>query len=109
MTVLTRSEELILLSVWKLQAEAYGAAIRNHLSDVTGEDWPVASVYGPLDRLAGRGFVKTRMGEPTPERGGRRKRYFKLTAKGVAALNHIRAIQDKMWASLPVAGVGTRS
>lgn len=105
MKLLSRSEELILLAVWRLQENAYGAAIRNHLTDVTDEDWSIASVYNPLDRLARKGFVRTYMGDPTPERGGRSKRFFKLTAEGVAALNHARAVQDSMWQDLPQLGL----
>lgn len=101
MDLLSRPEELLLLAVWRLQDEAYGAALRDHLSHVTGEDWSVGAVYAPLDRLASRGFLGSALGDPTPERGGRAKRYFRLTAKGVAALSRLRAIQETMWAGLP--------
>lgn len=106
MDLLSRSEELLLLAVWRLQEEAYGAAIRNHLSDVTGEDWSIGSVYAPLDRLARKGFIRSYMGAPTPERGGRSKRFFRLTAEGVAALNRARALHESMWQGLPQLGFG---
>ena len=106
MDLLSRSEELLLLAVWRLQANAYGASIRDHLSETTGEDWSIGSVYAPLNRLAGRGYLRTYMGEPTPERGGRSKRYFKLTAAGVAALNRVRAIHETMWTGLPDLAIG---
>lgn len=106
MTLLSRSEELLLLAVWRLQDEAYGAAIRNHLTDITDEDWSIGSVYGTLDRLARQGFVRTHMGAPTPERGGRSKRYFELTAAGVAALNRVRDVQETMWENLPNLSLG---
>ena len=99
--LLSRSEELLLLAVWRLQDDAYGAAIRDYLSRETGEDWSVGAVYAPLDRLARRGLLRSWMGEPTPERGGRAKRYFKLTTAGVAALSRLRSIQEKMWSGLP--------
>jgi DNA-binding PadR family transcriptional regulator len=101
MNLLSRTEELLLLAVWRLQDEAYGAAIRNHLTDITDEDWSIGSVYGTLDRLARQGLVRTFMGLPTPERGGRSKRYFQLTAEGVAALNRVRSVQKTMWEDLP--------
>ena len=85
---------------------AYGAAIRNHLTDVTDEDWSIGSVYGTLDRLARQGFVRTFMGAPTPERGGRSKRFFQLTAEGVAALNCVRSVQESMWQGLPTLAFG---
>jgi len=101
MNLLSRTEELLLLAVWRLQDDAYGAAIRNHLTDVTDEDWSIGSVYGTLDRLARQGLVHTFMGLPTPERGGRSKRYFQLTPEGVAALNRVRNVQETMWEDLP--------
>lgn len=105
MSLLSRPEELLLLAVWRLQENAYGAAIRNHLSEETAQDWSIGSVYAPLDRLARKGLVSTYQGAPTPERGGRSKRFFKLTPEGVRALNHARAIHDKMWANLPALGL----
>lgn len=105
MTLLSRPEELLLLAVWRLQENAYGAAVRNHLSKETGQDWSIGSVYAPLDRLARKGFVRTYQGPPTPERGGRSKRFFKLTAEGVQALNHARSVHEKMWADLPTLGL----
>ena len=106
MNLLSRPEELLLLAVWRLQEDAYGAAIRNHLTDATGEDWSIGSVYAPLDRLARKGFVQTYMGPPTPERGGRSKRFFKLTAEGVGALNRARSVHETMWHSLPTLALG---
>ena len=108
MKLLTRAEELLLLAVWRLQEGAYGAAIRNHLGEVTGEDWSIGSVYAPLDRLGRKGFVRSYMGAPTPERGGRSKRYFELTAEGVAALNHARQVHETMWTNLPKLGLAGR-
>jgi PadR family transcriptional regulator PadR len=98
---LTRNEELILLAVWRLQQDAYGAAIHDHLSEATGDKWSIAGVYNPLNRMARAGLVMTRVGPPTPERGGRSKRYFYLTKKGLSALNANRAVANRMWAGLP--------
>jgi len=98
---LTRNEELVLLTVWRLQDDAYGAAIHEHLIEVTGERWSIAGVYNPLNRMARAGLVKTRVGPPTPERGGRSKRYFQLTRKGLASLTANKAVTDRMWSGLP--------
>lgn len=100
-STLSRNEELILLAVWRLQQDAYGAAIHGHLIEVTGEKWSIAGVYNPLNRLARAGLVQTRVGPPTPERGGRSKRYFYLTPKGLAALNANKAVAERMWSGLP--------
>lgn len=105
MKFLSRTEELLLLAVWRLQDRAYGAAIRNYLTDVTDYDWSIASVYAPLDRLAAHGYVTSYQGAPTPERGGRSKRFFKLTEAGVAALNRVRTMQETLWRDLPDPGL----
>ena len=98
---LTRNEELILLAVWRLQEDAYGAAIHEHLIESTGDRWSIAGVYNPLNRMARAGLVMTRVGPPTPERGGRSKRYFYLTKKGLGALNANREVTERMWNGLP--------
>jgi len=104
--LLSRHEELILLAVWRLQQDAYGAPIRTLLEEMTGESWSIAGVYGPLKRLSRAGMLTARAGLPTPERGGRSKRYFRLTQKGVTALTHVRAVREKMWSDLPDLAIG---
>jgi len=98
---LTRSEELILLTVWRLQSEAYGTSIRKQLEDLTGRSWSIGAVYVPLEKLAKYGYLATRQSPPTDTRGGRRKRYFQLTKRGVAALNEVRQVHETMWSNLP--------
>ncbi len=102
MNVLSRSEELILLAIWRLQDEAYGITIRNLLIEITNRSWSIGAVYVPLDKLIKRQFVRSRQAPPTGERGGRGKRMFRLTPGGVAALNEVRTIHDAMWKNLPV-------
>lgn len=99
--LLLRSEEMILLAIYKLGDNAYGVSIRRYLSEMTGQDWSIASVYAPLDRLTARGFVDTRDGAPTKERGGRRRRFYTLTRSGLAALGEIQRLQATMWADMP--------
>jgi DNA-binding PadR family transcriptional regulator len=99
-------EELILLSVWKLQDEAYGLEIRQHLSELSGQDLSVGAVYVPLKRLKKRGYLESWDSEPTEERGGRSKRFFKLTQKGVNALQKVRTVQESAWSDLPDLGFG---
>jgi len=101
MKLLSRPEELILLSVWKLQSDAYGIRIRKHLKATTGRSWSIGSVYVPLDKLTTHGFLVASQAPPTEERGGRRKRCFRLTRKGLSALNEVRTIHEKMWSNLP--------
>jgi len=106
MNLLTRMEELLLLSVWKLQDEAYGLKIRRHLSEMLNKNLSVGAVYVPLKRLKKRGYLESRDSKPTPKRGGRSKRYFNLTSKGVRALKHVKTIEDKSWANLPDIELG---
>jgi len=76
MKYLSRPEELVLLTIWKMRDEPYSVNIRKLLSDMTGKYWSIGSVYVPLDRLEAKGFVTSYLANPTPERGGKSKRYY---------------------------------
>jgi DNA-binding PadR family transcriptional regulator len=79
-------EQLVLLAVLDLEDEAYGASIGRSIEERTGREVSAGAVYTALDRLGGRGFVTSRVGKPTPERGGRRRRYYRLEPEGALAL-----------------------
>lgn len=102
MTLITRTEELILLAVWRLQDNAYGVTIRQHLHDVTGKNYSIGSVYVPLDKLVAKGYLQAIQGEPTPERGGMAKRFYRLTPAGLKVLADAHKVHEKMWRDLPV-------
>ena len=78
-------EYLLLTVATRLGEEAYGAAIRQEIEAVTGRRCSIGALYTTLDRLEAKGFLKTRMGDPTPQRGGRPKRMVRVTAEGVGA------------------------
>src|SRR5271168_2172651 len=78
-------EYLLLTAAARLGESAYGAAIRQEIEGATGRRCSIGALYTTLDRLESKGFVKTWMGEATPQRGGRAKRMVKVTAKGVQA------------------------
>jgi len=101
MKMLSRAEELVLLAVWRLGDEAYGVSVRKHIIRATNEDWSIGAVYVPLDRLTKQGLLRASQGTPTPERGGRSKRFYKLTTRGLEALRHTRRVQDSLWSELP--------
>ena len=104
---LSRSDEFILLAVWKLQHDAYGASVLEYLERNTSSAWSIAGVYAPLKRLARKGLLRSRTGAPTPERGGRRRRCYELTPLGRRALVASRQEFEAMWASVPaLAGEG---
>jgi PadR family transcriptional regulator PadR len=89
-------EELVLLALLRLQENAYGVPIRREIAVRTGRDVSVGALYTTLDRLERKGYVSSHMGDPTPERGGRAKRYFRIEAPGERALNHSRETVARM-------------
>jgi len=79
-------EQLVLLGVLRLADDAYGAAIRQEIHARSGRDVSINAVYTTLDRLESKGFLRSWTGEPTPQRGGRRRKFYELRPAGVAAL-----------------------
>ena len=100
MKLLTRSEEYVLLAVWRLQEDAYSLALMKRLSKVTGQDWSLGSIYTPLERLSKRGLVTSRQTSPTAVRGGRPKRIYQLTPLGRQWLLHTREVGNAMWSGI---------
>ena len=98
---LSRKEELLLLAIWKLEDNAYGVTIRKHASKVTQKYWSIGAIYDVLDRLTRKGLVSTSISEPVAERGGKSKRFYKITKAGFKALEEVKALQNSMWADLP--------
>jgi DNA-binding PadR family transcriptional regulator len=86
--VLGDFEQLVLMGVLRLGDEAYGAAIRQEIHTRSGRDVSINAVYTTLDRLEGKGLLRSRVGEPTPQRGGRRRKFYALTPSGTTALRH---------------------
>ena len=98
--MLTRAEELILLSVWRLQKNSYSVKIRDQIMGVTNKHWSFGAIYMPLERLEKQGLLKSFFADPTPERGGRSKRIYELTELGQRALIEIKNIQETAWQGL---------
>jgi len=97
MKLLSRSEEIILLTVLKLKDEAYGVSIREQIFKDTGHTWSFASIYQPLNKLVRKHYVSKIAGEPTPERGGKRKYYYRITPQGKKALRIILDTHKRVW------------
>lgn len=89
-------EHLVLLAVMRLGREAYGMTVRREIGQATGRELSIGAVYATLARLESKGLVNSLEGEPTAERGGRAKRYFRMTAAGKGALRSTRDILRKM-------------
>jgi PadR family transcriptional regulator PadR len=94
-------ELMVLLAVLRLGDGAYGAPIGQEISEKSGRDVLMGSIYAALDRLEGKALLSSSMGEPTPERGGRAKKYFKLTAKGLREVRETRRTLVQLWRGLP--------
>ena len=101
MKILTKPEELLLLAVCNLKEKAYGVEILKYVSEKTGSEWSIGSIYVPLDRLARLHFVETYLGEATAKRGGKKKRYFRITKDGLETLRENKRIQDELWSEMP--------
>jgi PadR family transcriptional regulator, regulatory protein PadR len=93
-------ELIVLLAVMRLGENAYGITVRGEIENTTGRDLSIGAVYATLTRLEAKGFVKSCAGEPTAERGGRAKRYFRMTAEGKAVLRNTHQTILKMSAGL---------
>lgn len=97
---LGQMEHLVLLVVVRLGNDAYGMRISEELADRVGREVSIGSVYAALDRLERRGYVTSRIGDPTPHRGGRAKRYFAAERRGVEALADSRKLLTDLWDGL---------
>ena len=87
-------EHIVVLALLRLGDRAYGVTVRQEIEARIQREVSIGAIYATLDRLEAKGYVKSELGEPTPERGGRRKRFFRVTAKGAAAVSHTQqAIQ----------------
>jgi DNA-binding PadR family transcriptional regulator len=89
-------EQHVLAALLRLRGNAYGVTIRREIMERTGRDVAVGAIYATLDRLEAKGYVSSRLGEATPERGGRAKRYFEIEAPGERALNEAWRMMDAM-------------
>ena len=101
-------EQLVLLAIAHLRDEAYGIPIVEEIERRTGRSVARAAVYVTLRRLEEKGFVSTWMSDPTPERGGKGRRYAKLEAEGARALREARQVAERMWGGLDPASLRAR-
>jgi DNA-binding PadR family transcriptional regulator len=90
-------EELVLLTIASLNDEAYGVAIQQDIETRADRNISIGALHSTITRLEEKGFLKSRMGDPTQERGGRRKRFFEVTHEGKIVLNHTKALRDELW------------
>jgi PadR family transcriptional regulator PadR len=98
MEYLSQREEQILLAIGHLRDDAYLVALRKHLSKIVGKELSIGAVHIPLRRIEKQGLIAASFGESTAVRGGRRKKIYRLTAAGLAALKESKKISDRLWA-----------
>lgn len=99
-TYLGEFEEIVLLAVTVAQGQAYGVVLMHSIAEQTGRFVQLNQVYSALQRLEEKGMVKSEVGGPTAERGGRRKRLYTVTAYGEKTLQQIHEIRTSFWSKL---------
>jgi len=100
-TYLGELELMLLLAVIHLGDEAYGVPIARELERHRGRGVSVGSVYAALERLEAKGLVVSNLGHPTPERGGKAKRYFRITKEGLQLARETQRVLTRLWRSIP--------
>ena len=94
-------EELVLLTIAALVNDAYSVAICDELEKSTGRSAKLGVVHAVLNRLEEKGLVKSKLGDATNIRGGKRKRYYSITSSGKAALIKSKELRDELWHKIP--------
>lgn len=98
---LTDLEQLLLLSVAQAGDDAHAGSIREVLAERGERKTTLGSIYVTMTRLEERGLVESSKGAPSPERGGKAKRLYRVTQAGLLSLHHSRKILDRMWEGVP--------
>ena len=101
MRILSRADEILLLAILRLKENAYGVTIIKEVFERTGKKLKFGGLWVSLDILSKKGFISKAIADPTPQRGGRSKIYYKLTAAGLEALRETRHFQDSLWEGIP--------
>lgn len=101
-------EQLVLLAIVHLRGESYGIPIVDEIERRTGRQVGRAAVYVTLRRLEEKGYLSSWIGDPTPERGGKGRRYVKIESSGRRALRESRLLADRMWGELDPASLRSR-
>jgi DNA-binding PadR family transcriptional regulator len=98
---LSNFELMVMLAILRLKDEAYGVPIADEIESRRGKDVSIGSVYAALARLETKNFVTAEMGEATAERGGRAKRYYKITGKGMSEVRQTQQALMSFWNRIP--------
>ena len=90
-------EELVLLTIASLSEDAYGVSIQENIEKIRNRSISIGALHSTITRLEEKGLIKSWLGEPTQERGGRRKRLFEITNQGKLSLHHVKDLRDELW------------
>ena len=94
-------EEIVLLTVGVLYNDAYGVAIKDAIEEKAKRKVSVGALHSALKRMEKKGYLESRLGEMNPQRGGKSKRYYTITAFGKQALQHSKDLRLKLWDAIP--------
>ncbi len=97
MNYLTKSEDILLLAIYRLKDNAYGVTIRKQVKQLTGEEMTYGTLYSSLDQLVRKDYVLKKEGDPTPECDGRRKIFYSISAKGFESLKKSQQLTKILW------------
>jgi DNA-binding PadR family transcriptional regulator len=98
---LSNFELMVMLAIIRIGDDAYGVSISNEIEETTGGEVLLGSVYDALTRLEDKGLISSALGEATAERGGRAKRHFRATSKGIRLVRDTQQSLMKLWKGLP--------
>jgi DNA-binding PadR family transcriptional regulator len=107
-TFLGEFEQMVLLAILRAGAEAYAVPIRREIQERAERKVSRGALYTTLERLEAKGYVESTMGDPTPERGGRSRRTYVVSAPGIEALENSRAAMARLWKGLDSVGEESR-
>ncbi len=100
MKELTKVEEILLVTIWRLSEQAYGVKIRQHVSRVLGKELTYGNLYSALHQLTAKKYVVKTLGESVPSRRGRRRIFYSVSPGGLEALENARLMNDKLWTGI---------
>jgi PadR family transcriptional regulator PadR len=103
---LTDFELMIVLAILRVREQAYGVPIAREIEETAGRPVTLAAVYLALDRLQAQKLVTSELGDPTPERGGRAKKFFRVTPAGLRAVRNTQRAFMALWRGIPELGEG---
>jgi PadR family transcriptional regulator PadR len=99
---LTKLEELVLMSIWRLGKEAYGVKIKRHVKKTAGKEYQYNTLYTTFDQLTRKGFITKHFSDPTSVRGGKSKVFFRITRQGIKSLENAYLRSSRIWDGITI-------